>query len=210
MRYKESAEIGGVVAQREQPPVQSNINYHQNKYSIEMMSVGGDIVGGGATGSNMAAVPAAATSHDQSQQMSLPVAATQNPIQSKMSDILKRKAPPKRKSQTSSRTKTRNQDHHSEQSSSVMQELMNKATALGKETKHFSFVSVLMENLFAGSSGRSTPSSSSSTPLNAGASGSGSSGSSSSRSRFGSNSKTSSFLASLNPANGKLLLSDLV
>lgn len=49
-----------------------------------------------------------------------------------------------------------------------------------------------------GSSGRSTPSTSS-TPLNVGASGSNSSGSSS-RSRFGSSSKTSSFLASLNPA----------
>lgn len=48
-----------------------------------------------------------------------------------MSDILKRKAPPKRKSQTSSRSKTRNQDHHTEQSSSVMQDLMNKASALG-------------------------------------------------------------------------------
>lgn len=52
-----------------------------------------------------------------------------------------------------------------------------------------------------GSSGRNTPSSSTSTPPNAVAGGSASSsGSSSSRSRFGSNSKTSSFLASLNPA----------
>lgn len=52
-----------------------------------------------------------------------------------------------------------------------------------------------------GSSGRSTPSTSAS-PMNVGASGSAgsSAGSSSSRSRFGSSSKTSSFLASLNPA----------
>lgn len=93
-----------------------------------MMSVGGEIVGG-ATGSNVATVPAVIDPAQQSQQMSLPT--SNNPIQSKMSDILKRKAPPKRKSQTSSRTKTRNQEHHTEQSSSVMQELMNKATALG-------------------------------------------------------------------------------
>lgn len=61
-----------------------------------------------------------------------PAAAT-----SKMSDVLKRKNAPKRKSQISSRSKTRNQDSHGEASSSatsssVMQELINKATALGK------------------------------------------------------------------------------
>lgn len=94
--------------------------------------------------------------------------------QSKVSEMLKRKVPPKRKSQGSSRSKSRTQDH--EHSSSVMQELISKATGLG-------------------SSGRSTPSSSGSS---AAAGGSGSSGSA--RSRFSSSSKTSSFLASLNPA----------
>lgn len=49
------------------------------------------------------------------------------PGQSKMSEILKRKIPPKRKSQTNSRSKTRQEDQ-----SSVMQELMNKAAGLGK------------------------------------------------------------------------------
>lgn len=63
---------------------------------------------------------------------SSPAAAT-----SKMSDVLKRKNAPKRKSQVSSRSKTRNQESHGEASSSatsssVMQELINKATALGK------------------------------------------------------------------------------
>lgn len=98
--------------------------------------------------------------------------------QSKMSEILKRKAPPKRKSQTTSRSKSRNQDDHS---SSVMQELISKATALG-------------------SSGRNTPSSSSGGSTSTAAGGSSSTSSSTSRSRFGSSSKTSSFLASLNPA----------
>lgn len=99
-----------------------------------------------------------------------------NSGQSKMSEMLKRKVPPKRKSQTTSRSKSRNQDDHS---SSVMQELISKATALG-------------------SSGRNTPSSSSAGSTSVAAGGSSSSGSS--RSRFGSSSKTSSFLASLNPA----------
>lgn len=49
------------------------------------------------------------------------------PGQSKMSEILKRKIPPKRKSQNNSRSKTRQEDQ-----SSVMQELMNKAAGLGK------------------------------------------------------------------------------
>lgn len=47
--------------------------------------------------------------------------------QSKMSEILKRKIPPKRKSQNNSRSKTRQEDQ-----SSVMQELINKAAGLGK------------------------------------------------------------------------------
>ncbi|XP_062558407.1 E3 ubiquitin-protein ligase TRIP12 [Armigeres subalbatus] len=107
-----------------------------------------------------------------------------SPGQLKVSDILKRKVPPKRKSQSSSKSKSRHDDNaasgsgsHSVASgsnvagssgssttSSVMQELINKATTLGS------------------SSGRNTPSSSS-------------------RSRFsGASSKTTSFLASLNPA----------
>ncbi|XP_055645246.1 E3 ubiquitin-protein ligase TRIP12 [Toxorhynchites rutilus septentrionalis] len=108
-----------------------------------------------------------------------------SPGQLKVSDILKRKVPPKRKSQGSSKSKSRHDDAggsgsqasqasipsgstvagtSSSSSTSVMQELINKATTLGS------------------SSGRNTPSSSS-------------------RSRFsGASSKTTSFLASLNPA----------
>lgn len=89
---------------------------------------------------------------------------------SKMSDILRRKVPPKRKSQHNSKTKNKNDDNApgSSSSSSVVQDFINKAT----------------NNL--GSSGRNTPSAGSST--------------SSGRSRFsGASSKTTSFLASLNP-----------
>lgn len=175
-----------------------------------MMNVGGDVVNHTASGSNSLAGIPIEVQQQQSQppQSSHSSQSHTNAIQSKMSDILKRKAPPKRKSQTSSRSKSRNQDHHSEQSSSMMHELMNKAmnarmgeSSLGK-TKNQHFILKKLNghrNIFlAGSSGRNTPSTSSS-PLNAGASGSNSSGSSS-RSRFGSSSKTSSFLASLNPA----------
>uniref|UniRef100_A0A336LPI2 E3 ubiquitin-protein ligase n=1 Tax=Culicoides sonorensis TaxID=179676 RepID=A0A336LPI2_CULSO len=99
----------------------------------------------------------------------------------KMSDILKRKVPPKRRSTGGSRLKSRSEDQQPSastatpttsqsqqyQSMSVMHELINKATNLG-------------------SSGRNTPASSSSN---------------SSKSRFsGASSKTTSFLASLNPA----------
>lgn len=124
-----------------------------------MMSVGGDIVSsggnGGASGGNVTtniSIPI-----EQQQQQSPPAQATNanhstqshaNAIQSKMSDILKRKAPPKRKSQTSSRSKTRNQEHHTEQSSSVMQELMSKASALGKlhlPNRFNSIYSILLE-----------------------------------------------------------------
>lgn len=97
----------------------------------EMMNVGGDVVNNTASGSNsLAGVPIDVQQQQQQQQH----AQTQqsqsshtSAIQSKMSEILKRKAPPKRKSQTSSRSKSRNQDHHSEQSTSMMHELMNKA-----------------------------------------------------------------------------------
>lgn len=52
---------------------------------------------------------------------------SQSPGQSKMSDILKRKVPPKRKSQTSNRSKSRQESDQS----SVVQELINRATTLG-------------------------------------------------------------------------------
>ncbi|KFB42782.1 thyroid hormone receptor interactor 12 [Anopheles sinensis] len=110
--------------------------------------------------------------------------------QLKMSDILKRKVPPKRKSQGSSKSKSRQDDGHGHHGataaggssstnpptssggvSSAMQDFINKATTMGSGS--------------SGSSGRQTPSSSSG----------------STRSRFtGASSKTSSFLASLNPA----------
>lgn len=110
---------------------QTNINYH-HKYSIEMMNVGGDIVGLSPNVAVGNPVTAGVVASEQQQQQQM--LRSSSPGQSKMTDILKRKVPPKRKSQTSSRSKSRNQDHHSEQSSSVMQELINKATALGKHT----------------------------------------------------------------------------
>lgn len=107
-----------------------------------MMSVGGDVVSGAASGSSVSAnigIPIDQQQQPPQQSQSAHAShSTQshaNAIQSKMSDILKRKVPPKRKSQTASRSKTRNQDHQTEQSSSVMQELMNKASALGKYHK---------------------------------------------------------------------------
>lgn len=107
--------------------VHSNINYHQNKYSIEMMNVGGDTI---AHSSGSPAVTGAAAMADHQQML------RSSSSQSKMSDILKRKNAAKRKSQTATRSKSRNQDHHGEQSpsatSSVVQDLINKATALGK------------------------------------------------------------------------------
>lgn len=50
-----------------------------------------------------------------------------SPGPSKVSDILKRKVPPKRKSQNSNRSKTRQ-----EEPSSVVQDLINRATNLGE------------------------------------------------------------------------------
>lgn len=105
-----------------------------------MMSVGGEIVstGGssigsaGASGGNVTTNISIPIEQQQQQQTPQAQAAHSNHSTSKMSDMLKRKAPPKRKSQTSSRSKTRNQDHHADQSPSVMQELMSKASALGK------------------------------------------------------------------------------
>jgi E3 ubiquitin-protein ligase TRIP12 len=87
----------------------------------------------------------------------------------KMSDILRRKVPPKRKSQHNSKSKNRGDESSAAGSSSstnVVQDFINKASNLG-------------------STGRNTPSGSST---------------SSGRSRFsGASSKTTSFLASLNP-----------
>lgn len=98
------------------------------------------------------------------------------PNHSKMTEILKRKVPPKRKSQGGNRSKTRQDDQSQpSSSSSVMQELINKATTLGSSS----------------SSRHSAPSSS----------GSNANSNSTPKSRFGGpTSKTTSFLASLNPA----------
>lgn len=99
-----------------------------------MMNVGGDLLQGGQTMPNtshqsgIVGTPVSAVAAIEQQQM----LRSNSPGQSKMTDILKRKVPPKRKSQTSSRSKSRNQDNQHEQSSSVMQELFNKATALGE------------------------------------------------------------------------------
>lgn len=93
-----------------------------------MMNVGGDVVNNTAPGSNsLAGVPTEVQQQQHQQSQSSHSSSNTSAIQSKMSEILKRKAPPKRKSQTSSRSKSRNQDHHSEQSTSMMHELMNKA-----------------------------------------------------------------------------------
>ncbi|XP_039232178.1 E3 ubiquitin-protein ligase TRIP12 isoform X2 [Drosophila yakuba] len=108
-------------------------------------------------------------------------------LQHKMTDMLKRKAPPKRKSQSSGRAKSRQEDAavapagsgaggaSPSSASSAMHELLSRATSLG-----------------SGNGGRSTPSSG------------GGSGSSKSRFNAGNSSNAgsskSSFLASLNPA----------
>lgn len=123
-----------------------------------MMNVGGDVVNNTSSGSNAlpgisieAQPPQQPTPTQQSQSNHASQSHT-NAIQSKMSEILKRKAPPKRKSQTSSRSKSRNQDHHSEQSSSsMMHDLMNKAInarmsesnmgkLIGNDQKHLSMI----------------------------------------------------------------------
>ncbi|CRK99378.1 CLUMA_CG012674, isoform A [Clunio marinus] len=100
----------------------------------------------------------------------------------KVSDILKRKVPPKRKSQHNNKSKNRNDDQQQHQSASsssttssgnVVQDFINRASNLGTSSS---------------SSGRNN------TPSTAASS------SSSTRSRFsGASSKTTSFLASLNP-----------
>jgi E3 ubiquitin-protein ligase TRIP12 len=103
-----------------------------------------------------------------------PVSNERSGSSSKVSDILKRKVPPKRKSQHNSKSKNRTEESQtsgstvaqSTSSGSVVQDFINKASNMG-------------------GTGRNTPSAGSS---------------SSSRSRFsGASSKTTSFLASLNP-----------
>lgn len=105
----------------------------------------GDASGAG-TASNPVGWPHRGIAHDRHLQTVVAVTAEQHQTlrssspaaaSSKMSDVLNRKNAPKRKSQISSRSKTRNQDSHGETSSSatsssVMQDLINKATALGK------------------------------------------------------------------------------
>ncbi|XP_073822012.1 E3 ubiquitin-protein ligase ctrip isoform X5 [Musca autumnalis] len=108
----------------------------------------------------------------------------------KMSDMLKRKVPPKRKSQSTSRSKSRQEDQSSHaatttSTSSTVHELLTRATSLGGTSAGSS----------SSNAGRSTPSTSSKVRFSGGSSHHGSSNSSSQYS-----SKTSSFLASLNPA----------
>lgn len=109
-------------------------------------------------------------------------------LQNKMSDMLKRKVPPKRKSQSTSRSKSRQEDQSSSStstsnaqasSSSTVHELLSRATSLGGGSTA------------SGSAGRSTPSTSSKVRF---------SGGHHSSSSGQQSSKTSSFLASLNPA----------
>ncbi|KAM7362391.1 E3 ubiquitin-protein ligase ctrip isoform 2-T4 [Cochliomyia hominivorax] len=109
-------------------------------------------------------------------------------LQNKMSDMLKRKVPPKRKSQSTSRSKSRQEDQSSSStstsnaqasSSSTVHELLSRATSLGGGSNG------------SGSAGRSTPSTSSKVRF---------SGGHHSSSSGQQSSKTSSFLASLNPA----------
>uniref|UniRef100_A0A182HKI1 E3 ubiquitin-protein ligase n=1 Tax=Anopheles arabiensis TaxID=7173 RepID=A0A182HKI1_ANOAR len=150
--------------------------------------------GGGMVATSNSGTTASGTAHHGAHESGS--SGSSNPGQLKMSDILKRKVPPKRKSQGSSKSKSRHDDAHASSGgaagssssagagaagaagasgsssggvSSVMQEFINKATTMGASSS---------------SSGRHTPAS----------------GSGSSRSRFTGTSKTTSFLASLNPA----------
>lgn len=59
----------------------------------------------------------------------------QSPAQSKMSEMLKRKVPPKRKSQPSSRSKGRTDEQSSSSSSSMVQDLINRATTRIQDRK---------------------------------------------------------------------------
>ncbi|XP_067615858.1 E3 ubiquitin-protein ligase TRIP12 isoform X2 [Eurosta solidaginis] len=98
-------------------------------------------------------------------------------LQHKMSDMLKRKVPPKRKSQSSSRSKSRQEDGGCASTSS-MHDLLSRATSLGSST------------------GRNTPNTSGSKSRFCG----GGAGSSAGTSSSGGSSTKTSFLASLNPA----------
>jgi E3 ubiquitin-protein ligase TRIP12 len=149
---------------------QQHTHHHHLPSEIGLVSFTNNQINHEASGSGGGVVPPVTTPSSSSTS----AGAAGNPTNTlKMSDILKRKVPPKRKSQNTGKSKNRTDDgagtssgSQAPQSQSMMQDFIQKATNLG-------------------TSGRNTPSTS---------------GSSSSRSRFsGASSKTSSFLASLNP-----------
>ncbi|XP_052567078.1 E3 ubiquitin-protein ligase TRIP12 [Culex pipiens pallens] len=128
----------------------------------------------------MVATSAVAASHHDTR--------SHSPGQLKVSDILKRKVPPKRKSQSSSKSKSRHDDAAGSSAAAAAAAMSSGSTttsAAGSSTTSSVMQELINKATTLGSSsGRNTPSSSSS-----------------SRSRFsGASSKTTSFLASLNPA----------
>ncbi|KAL1377609.1 hypothetical protein pipiens_016146, partial [Culex pipiens pipiens] len=127
-------------------------------------------------GATLVATSAVAASHHDTR--------SHSPGQLKVSDILKRKVPPKRKSQSSSKSKSRHDDAAGS-SAAAAAAAMSTTSAAGSSTTSSVMQELINKATTLGSSsGRNTPSSSSS-----------------SRSRFsGASSKTTSFLASLNPA----------
>lgn len=131
-------------------------------------------------GATLVATTAVAASHHDTR--------SHSPGQLKVSDILKRKVPPKRKSQSSSKSKSRHDDAGgSSTAAAAMSSGSTTTTTVGTPSGSSTTSSVMQELInkattLGSSSGRNTPSSSS-------------------RSRFsGASSKTTSFLASLNPA----------
>uniref|UniRef100_A0A1Q3F208 E3 ubiquitin-protein ligase n=1 Tax=Culex tarsalis TaxID=7177 RepID=A0A1Q3F208_CULTA len=130
-------------------------------------------------GATLVATSAVAASHHDTR--------SHSPGQLKVSDILKRKVPPKRKSQSSSKSKSRHDDAAAGSSTAVAAMSTGSTTTAGTPSGSSTTSSVMQELInkattLGSSSGRNTPSSSS-------------------RSRFsGASSKTTSFLASLNPA----------
>lgn len=143
-------------------------NYHPGLH-------GGDVFSGAPQSSMFQTAPAPSPAHEALSFASVdpPATGERAGSSSKVSDILKRKVPPKRKSQHNTKSKNRTEDQASSapptassSSGNVVQDFINKASNMGTAS-------------------RSTPSAGSS---------------SSSRSRFsGASSKTTSFLASLNP-----------
>ncbi|EDS38382.1 thyroid hormone receptor interactor 12 [Culex quinquefasciatus] len=131
-------------------------------------------------GATLVATSAVAASHHDTR--------SHSPGQLKVSDILKRKVPPKRKSQSSSKSKSRHDDAAGSSAAAAAAAMSSGSTttsAAGSSTTSSVMQELINKATTLGSSsGRNTPSSSSS-----------------SRSRFsGASSKTTSFLASLNPA----------